>query len=89
VNKKDVALDELYLCSTDLALFLGLTPKTLSAAKRSELGELLAACEDAKDAAFDAGATKGEVSGVLADAEETAEMIDELADSGIKVTVEL
>lgn len=89
MSKKNDALDELYICSVELALFLSDVPKRMSAAKTREMEKLLAGCQEAKEEALDAGATKAEIKEMVNGAEEDAGLIDELADSGIKITVEL
>jgi hypothetical protein len=89
MSKKDDALDELYICSMELALFLSSAPKSLSAAKAREMEQLMDDCEGTKTVAFIEGATKAEVKKVVAGAKEDAGLIDEMAASGMKITVEL
>jgi hypothetical protein len=89
MSKKNDALDELYICSTELGMFLLDRPKRMSAAKTKEMEKLLAACQEAREEALDLGASKAEVREMLDMAEESAGMLDEMAASGMKITVEL
>jgi len=89
VSRKGEALDDLYICSMELALFLLDKPKRMTAAKTAEMEELLAECTATQVRAFEAGATKAEVREMVKGAEEDAGMIDEMAASGMKITVEI
>lgn len=89
MSKRDDALDELYICSTELAMFLLDRPKRMSAVKTREMEKLLAGCQAAREDALDAGATKAQIRETLDLAEESAGMLDEMAASGMKITVEL
>jgi len=85
----DDILDDLFLCSIELSMFLGDKPAQMSAKKIREMEKLLGSCQDAKEQALDAGATKAQIKLVLDDADVTAGMLEDIADSGMKITIEL
>ena len=83
MSRKDDALHEFYVCAMEyyIGLHGGETKKGLE--------KWLVKREVAAERARLAGATAKQIERMEADADEDAAMIIELADSGLKVTVEL
>lgn len=84
------ALDELFVCAMELALFLSAKSNVpLTHAERGEADRLFAAFETAKSASFEAGATQEDVDIAVHGAEVDVGLIEEILARGTRVTVEL